>query len=262
MEIAKEASKIVLPSQVKTETLKNPESMVIYGLPKSGKTTAVAGLPNCLILDTENGTGFIDGAFVMNMPQDVGPVSKFKWLRDVAAQIKAAEKPYDYVVIDTLTELDALAEWVGTWNYMNSTQGKKFNRDDRSGEMLKPTDPNYESVLTLGQGYGYRYSREAILSIFDSLKGLGKICTIFICHVSDKMISKNGSDEVMVKDLALVGKVKDIIPRNVDAVANIYNEDGQIMISFVGSEDKVGGVRAKHLRGYSGKLNWDEIFIK
>ena len=254
--------KIELPKEVKKDVLKNPQSMVVYGLPKAGKTTALSQLPNCLIIDTEKGTGFIEGAYVMNMPQDMGPVSKFRWLKEVAAQINEEGHPYDYVCIDTLTELDVLAEWVGTFNYMNSSQGKKFNRDDKTGEVFKPTDPNYESVLTLGQGYGYRYSREAILDIFETLKGLGKVCTIFVCHVTDKMISKNGSEEVMVKDLALVGKVKDIIPRNVDAVANIYNEDGDIMISFAGSESKVGGVRAKHLIGYSGKLNWDKIFIK
>lgn len=252
----------ILPTTPKSEVSVNPDSMIIYGLPKSGKTTELSKLPNNLIIDTEKGTKFIEGAYVMEIPQDIGPVAKFNWLKQVAKEIRKQGNPYDYVTIDTFSELDILSEWVGTFNYMNSIAGKNFNRDPKTGETYKPSNPNYESVLSLAQGYGYRYTREAILDIFNELKGLGKICTIFVCHVADKMISKNGTEEVMVKDLALTGKVKDILPRNVDAIANLYNKDGKTHISFVGSETKVGGVRSKHLIGFEGVLNWDEIFIK
>lgn len=254
-------SEIKLPTQVKTEVAKNARQLILYGLPKSGKTTALSKLDNCLIIDTENGTDFIEGAYVMKLPENLGAVGKFKWLKDVAAEIKKQGKPYSYVVIDTLSELDSLAEHVGTYVYCNSPQGKKFNRDDK-GVIMKPDNPNYESVVTLPNGFGYKWSRDAILDIFDTLKDLGSVCTIFVCHVADKMVSRNGTSEVMVKDLALVGKTKDILPRTVDAIANLYNEDGKTMISFVGSEHKVGGVRAKHLVGFQGELSWDKIFIK
>jgi hypothetical protein len=188
-------------------------------------------------------------------------VSKFKWLKALAEEIKKQGKPYDYVVIDTLSQLDMDAEWVGTWDYMNSIQGKKFNRH-ADGTMMKPSDTDYESVLSLANGYGYRYTRAAIMDIFEHLKDLGKICTIFISHVADKMVAKHGtSEEVMTKDLALVGKTRDIIPRLVDATANVWNEEGQFMISFKGDSSKVGGVRATHLLGYTGPLKWDAIFL-
>lgn len=255
-----EAKPSLLPSKPKEGVAKNIRDLVIYGLPKVGKTTALSKLPNCLIIDTEKGTDFIEGPFVASFPPGIGPGAKWIWLKDLAEEIKANGNPYDYVVVDTFSELDELAEWIGTFNYMNSSQGKKFNRDDE-GALIKRTDPRFESVLTLGNGYGYRYTREAILDMFDTLKGLGKIATIFVCHVTDKMISKNGSSEVNVKDLALVGKVRDIIPRKVDAIASLYQENGELMISFVGSETKVGGVRAKHLTGYEGALDWKKIFI-
>jgi AAA domain len=255
----KEKESLVLPQKASKPEAVNLRTMIISGLPKSGKTTAVAKLPNSLIIDTENGTDFVE-CMKLKFPEGVGPVGKFKWLREVAAKIKEEGRPYDYVIVDTLSELDVLAEWEGTWKYMNSMQGKAFNRDG-NGNHLKPSDPNYESVLTLGQGYGYRYTREAILGIFDTLKDLGKICTIFICHVADKMISKGASEEVMVKDLALVGKTRDILPRTVDATATVWNDEGKMMISFKGNERKIGGVRAKHLVGYEGELIWDKIFI-
>lgn len=257
-----QSSSIVLPTVPKKGVSKNLKNLVLYGLPKAGKTTALTQLPNCLIIDTEEGTEFVEGAFVMKFPEGLGPLGKFRFLKELAEEIKKQGKPYDYVCIDTFSELDELAEWVGTANYMNSPQGKKFNREEDGVTPIRKTDPRFESVLTLGNGYGYRYTREAILDIFDTLKDLGKICTILVCHVTDKMITKNGSSEVSVKDLALVGKVKDIIPRKVDAIASLYNENGKAMISFVGSEFKVGGVRAAHLRGFEGELDWNKIFIK
>lgn len=252
--------KIVLPTSPQKAKSVNSRTMVIYGKPKSGKTTAVSQLKNALIVDVEKGSAFIEG-MIVSPPDEVGPVSKFKWLTDLSKTIKEAGKPYDYVIIDTLSQLDTDAEWVGTWNYMNSIAGKNFNRD-ANGAMLKPTDTNYESVLSLAHGYGYRYTRDAVMDIYETLKDLGKVCTIFICHVSDKMIAEKNGEQVMIKDLALVGKTRDVIPRLVDSIANVWNEDGQMMISFVGNHEKIGGVRAKHLLGYNGPLEWDKIFIK
>lgn len=252
-------NKIELPFEIRKATSVNPQSLCIYGKPKVGKTTALATLPNCLLVDTEKGAAFVDG-MIMAPPEGLGPVGIRTWLKELAKTIKDAGKPYDYVAIDTLSQLDVLSEWWGTFDYMNSISGKKFNRD-ANGAMLKPSHPEYESVLTLGNGYGYRYTRDAFMGIFDELKGLGKICTIFVCHVADKMIANKAGEEVMVKDIALTGKLRDMLPRIVDATANVWNEDGKMMISFVGDSERIGGVRGKHLPGYSGILDWNRVFI-
>lgn len=251
---------IVLPTVPQKAKSVNPKSMILYGKPKVGKTTVLSQLPNCLIIDVEKGTAFVDGLIVAP-PEELGPVGRFKWLKELAKTIKDADRPYDYVAIDTLSQLDVDAEWVGTYNYMNSNIGKHFNRAS-DGSMLKPDNSNYDSVLTLSNGYGYRYTRDAIMDIYESLKDLGKICTIFVCHVADKMIGEKDGNQIMVKDLALVGKTRDIIPRLCDAIGHVWNQDGKMMISFIGNNDKIGGVRAKHLLGYSGELDWSKIFIK
>lgn len=253
--------KIELPKQETKAERVNPYNMVIYGLPKSGKTTAVVELPNHLLIDYEEGSKFVNGVKIAP-PEGLGPVAKFKWLKDVAAEIRAAGKPYDYVIIDTFSQIDEDSEFTGTFRYMNSVQGKGFNRADKGGVMLKPDDPNYSSVHTLPEGFGYRWSRSEITDMYQTLSGLGKICTIFITHVADKFLaSKSSNTEVVTRTLALTGKVKDIIARKVDCIGYLYNEDGKTMISFKGNEDRIGGIRAKHVVGYEGPLDWSKIFI-
>ncbi len=171
-------------------------SAVLYGLPKSGKTTALSTLPNCLIIDTENGSDKISG-LVKKVPQDKGPVGKMQWLDKFADELIKAGKPYDYVAIDTFSEINEWSEWSGTWKYMNSVQGRSFNREKdtlgmpiKGGTMLKPTDPDYDSVHNIGEGFGYRYSREETLKIFEKYMKVAKKCVFFICHVEDKFIGK------------------------------------------------------------------------
>ena len=39
----------------------NPKTMLLYGAPKVGKTTALSQLEDCLIIDTEGGANMIEG---------------------------------------------------------------------------------------------------------------------------------------------------------------------------------------------------------
>lgn len=249
-----------LPKGLTTPT-KNMESCILFGLPKCGKTTLLSKLPNCLIIDTENGTNKI-AALVKKVPEDRGPVSKMKWLEDFADYLIAQGRPYDYIAVDTLTEVNELAEWSGTYRYMVSAQGQKFNRDEE-GSMLKPASDDYQSVHTLGQGFGYRWSREDTLRVFEKFKRAAKKCVFFVCHVEDKfMATKENTEVVVPKQLALTGKLRDILPRKVDAIGYVYNEDGVIKINFTGNEERVGGSRALHLQGYNDVADWNKIFIE
>ena len=122
-----EKSKIELPTTVRPPKATNLRNLLIYGKEKSGKTTACSQLPNHLIIDVEDGSEFITGN-VIQPPKEMGPVSRSKWLKELAKTIREAGYPYDYVIIDTISQLDVEAELVGTWNYMNSIAGKNFNR--------------------------------------------------------------------------------------------------------------------------------------
>lgn len=259
-------SEIILPVKPREPEI-NASSIILFGKEKCGKTTALSLLPNCLIIDTEKGTRK-SKSLAIEVPEDLGPVGKMQWLEKLADKLIAEGKPYDYVALDTFTEINEWAEWSGTYRYMNSIQGKKFNRvKDKNGNpipggaFLSPDDPDYESVHTVGEGFGYRWSREDTVRMFNKYLNVSKKCTIFVCHVKDKFVGqKDNTDIVLTKQLALTGAVKDILPRKVDAIGYVYNEKGAIKVNFAGTEDKTGGSRAKHLQGYNDVLDWNKIF--
>ena len=254
----------------KALSIPDPEmrSCILYGLPKCGKTTILSKLPGCLIIDTEKGSDKISG-LIKKIPEDKGPYGKIRWLEAFADELIKAGKPYDYVAIDTFTEVNDLAEWSGTFRYMNSIMGGSFNREKdqfgnpiKKGKMLSAADDNYESVHTIGEGYGYRWSREDTMRVFEKYMNVAKKCVFFVCHVEDKYIGQKENIELIIpKQLALTGKIRNILPRKVDAISYVYNEDGVIKANFTGAEDKLGGNRCPHLVGYNDVLDWNKIFL-
>lgn len=246
----------------------NPSSMILFGKEKCGKTTALTSLPNCLIIDTEKGTKKAR-ALAMQVPDDKGPVGKMQWLKKLAQKLIDDGRKYDYVAIDTLSEINQWAEWSGTYRYMNSAQGKKFNRvKDKhglpvpGGDFLDPESDDYESVHNLGEGYGYRWSRDEVIKVFELFQNTAKKCVIFVCHIEDKFVGqKDATDGVAPKQLALTGALRNILPRKVDAIGYVYNDKGTIKVNFTGTEERIGGTRAKHLQGYNDILDWKKIFI-
>jgi hypothetical protein len=256
-----------LPIELSIPT-QDMQTAILYGLPKCGKTTILSKLPNCLIIDTENGSDKISG-LIKKVPNDLGPVSKMRWLEKFADELIKAGKPYDYVALDSFSEINDWAEWSGTYRYMNSITGSSFNREldqmgrpIKKGPMLTPDDDNYESVHNIGEGYGYRWSREDTLRMYEKFSRVAKKCVFYVCHVEDKyMGQKESVDMVIPKQLALTGKLRNILPRKVDAIGYIYNEEGVIKVNFTGNEERVGGNRCEHLRGYNDVLDWSKIFL-
>ncbi len=51
---------ITLPLEKTTSALKSPRKLVLYSPPKTGKTTLVSQLEDCLLLDLEDGSDFVN----------------------------------------------------------------------------------------------------------------------------------------------------------------------------------------------------------
>lgn len=116
-----------LPRKVTKSVAKNPKKMLIIAPPKRGKTTLIAGLPGCLIIDMDKGgADYVDG-----MKVRVDTLDEFV---DVAKSIKAEnekeKKPiYEYIALDTVTAMEDLAKELALKMYKNSPIGKGFDGD-------------------------------------------------------------------------------------------------------------------------------------
>jgi Cdc6-like AAA superfamily ATPase len=248
---------IQLPTEVVKVTNHNPKELIVYGSPKVGKTGALAQLPNNLIIDLEKGSSQVEALKLQ--------ANNFVELEEIGKTIMAKKQelggkyPYDYVTIDTITELESWCEPLATVLYKDSTIGRSFNGN---------------SVLELPNGGGYFWLRKAYVSWLNRLKTLAPT-VIFVAHLKDKLLTKSGKD-VSAKDLDLTGKIKNITCKDTDAIGYIYRDpedSSKARISFTHKEELLCGSRCKHLigqdfvitetddKGEIVKSHWDKIFI-
>lgn len=273
-----------------------PDTLLFSAKPKIGKTTQISKLKNNLIISLEvNGTDFLPkeidtidcsqilsaskGDITALLTKDIktkaldlagisNPADRIKALRLILRALVSLGKPYDFVSIDTITQADIDAEWAGTEEYMDSLQGKSFNREQIQGKpstswpRLTYGDTGYQSVIEIGQN-GWRWSRGVMVDLLTLSREAAKICTIYVSHIKDKLLSKGDKGEVFVKDIALTGAVADIYARNVSAIGSVWMDydKEKLMISFKGNEEKTGGNRGE-IGSYEGEFDWEKIFGK
>ena len=127
---------IELPkTKIPAET-QDPKYLILFGLPKVGKTTVLASLENNLILDFENGSSYVDALKVK--------INSLKDLNEVCKAIKDAGKPYKFITIDTITAVEEMAKPLAIKLYQNSPM---FS--DRYADVKNPAE------LPNGSGYTF-----------------------------------------------------------------------------------------------------------
>ena len=237
---------IVLPTSKVKASQVNPKRLLIYSKPKTGKTTAFAGLENNLILDLENGSDYVDALKIK--------INNLQELLDAGKAIKEAGKPYKYVTIDTVTALESMIQPLAIKLYRATPMGKSFNGD---------------TVSTLPNGAGYLYIREAFFQVLDFIDTLAPHI-ILSGHIKDKVVDDKG-EMVMSANIDLTGKIKSLICANADAIGYMYRKGNKTILSFKTNEEVTCGARPEHLRNQeivitdseSGvlKTSWDKVFI-
>jgi hypothetical protein len=242
---------IELPTtKVKAET-KSPERLIIFSAPKAGKTTILSQLENNLIIDLEDGTKYVD-AFKVK-------ASSLADLKEIATAISEANKKagkfvYKYGTIDTVTALEDMVMPLAVKLYQQTAMGSKF------------TGTN---ILTLPNGAGYLYMRNAFEMIVKEFEGLFERL-ILVGHLKEKFIQK-ADKEVEAKAIDLTGKLSSITSSKADAIGYLYRQGKEVRINFTSSEGVICGARPEHLRGQDiviseeidGKIltHWDRIFV-
>lgn len=242
---------LTLPTSKVPATSTNPSFLILYGRPKSGKTSSLAQLDNNLIIDLEGGSLFIDAMAVQaRSVNDLGEIAQA--IR--AKNTEVGHKFYKHITIDNATRLEEICLPYAGSLYRQTPMGKNW----------KGTD-----VRLLPNGSGYMYIRQAVRKVIDMFK---ELCDEFILvgHVKDVQIEQNG-EELSEMALDLVGKLSSIICGEADAVGYVYRKGNETHISFKGGDGTIKEARAPHLRGQdiiiatgnedgSITTNWEKVY--
>jgi hypothetical protein len=221
--------KIELPLKPVKATTQSPKQLIIFSKPKVGKTTLLAGLENCLILDFENGSDYIEA-----LKMKVDSVEK---LRAIGKAIKEAEYPYKYIAIDTVTALEEFCIAYAEDLYSKSSMGKNWFTEGK---------PKYGTIINMPQGAGYQWLRTAYVKVIDYIKTLAPRI-ILMGHVKDTLLEKAGN-EFTSMDLDLTGKIKRITASGSDAIGYLYRKGNKNILSFKTNDEISCGARPEHLR--------------
>ena len=238
---------IILPTKKEKPTRFNPKRLIIYSKPKTGKTSAFAGLDDNLIIDLENGADYVEALKIK--------VTSLQELLEAGKAIKDADKPYKYVTIDTVTALEDMVMPLAIKLYRQTSMGKNYDGDN---------------VLSLPHGAGYLYLRQAFFQVLDFIDTLAPHI-ILSGHIKDKQVDDKG-EMVLAANIDLTGKIKSLICANADAIGYMFRKGNKTILSFKTSEEVTCGARPEHLRNEEivvsemnekGELefHWDKIYV-
>lgn len=253
---------VELPTKASEATRLNPKRIILFSQPKTGKSEALSRLENNLILDLEDGSGFI-GGLKMNVlelasKEKVSPLRALKMVIDSIKEsnTKKGDYTYKYISIDTVSALED--------NY-GLELALKLYKDTPMGRNFQGTD-----VRTLPNGAGYGPLRTAVKMILDEIEAL---CDVLIIsgHTKDKVVDQEGK-EMTQRGLDLAGKLASIVCSESDAIAYLYRKDNQTIANFKPSESLTVGARPLHLKNKQIVLlesddngtitsHWDKIFV-
>lgn len=241
---------ITLPTERRKAQTYNPRLLVLFGRPKSGKSSAVASLDNNLIIDLEDGYRSLE---VMSI--DARSVADIFAIRaKINEEIKkTGKRPYRFITIDNATRLEEMCLSYAAQLYRNTQMGAKWGlKRDRNGNLIlvdgKPVPDPKADVRQLPNGGGYLYLRNALKEVIHMF--MPPLCEtlILVCHVKDRQVNLNNQESTEYS-VDLAGKLADIICGEADAIGFIYREKNKTIVSFAGGDGTLREARPAHLRG-------------
>jgi hypothetical protein len=203
------------------------DTFLIFGPPKTGKTTLALSFPNALVIDCERGCRKYGGRIVdlLAHSEDEGK-PPIEGLREIFRALKS-DCPFDTIVIDTV---DALSRWfeastVRSLNVKHRRDGKK----DKTGRVRHP----YTSIGDPEYGLGYSDHRNNVMAVLEGFQSLGKML-VLVCH-SKTMITEELGEQAKVIDLP--GKLGHLVPAMADHLGTtLFDKDLGAVVEFSGYE--------------------------
>jgi len=130
---------IKLPTSKVPPEASSPRNLIIFSKPKTGKTTLLSQLDDCLILDLEKGSKYLEA-----MKVEAGSIDEIK---HIGKAIKEAGNPYKYIAVDTITALEEMCIPYAEELYMKTPMGKNWPTDGKV---------KYGTIIGLPNGAGYQ----------------------------------------------------------------------------------------------------------
>ena len=218
-----------LPTSRVPASRKSPRLLTLFGQSKVGKTTTLADLDNCLIIDTEQGTAMVDA-----MKVNVDNLQEFM---NVVKAVKTGATTYDYIAIDTL---DNIVVWME--DFVCQQEGVK-------------------TIGDLEFGKGYSIVRTNVMKIIDQLKPLAAKGLILIGHRKKTLIASESDIKVNTSSLDIGGKLKNFIMADSDAIGYVFRDEEGLKVSFMADDETEAGARCEHLRGQVLDFKWTNIYV-
>jgi hypothetical protein len=251
--MSEDTQELILPMGKSMAEIKSPKNLIIFSKPKVGKTTLLASLDNCLLVDLEDGSDYVSAMKVKARSIDD--------IKKIGKAIKDAEYPYKYVALDTITALEEMCVPLAEEMYSKSSMGKNWFTEGK---------PKYGTILNMPNGAGYPWLREAFTKVIDFVKTWAPRI-ILVGHVKDIVLEKNGA-EFNALDLDLTGKLKRITSSQSDAIGYLYRKGSKNMLSFKTTDEISCGARPEHLRNKeivlselndddTISINWNNVYI-
>lgn len=197
--------------------------ILVYGLPKCGKTTFVSKFPNHLICAFEPGTNALQGAMV-------APMSSWADFKGIVAQLKQPQNKEKFATIGIDTA-------------------------DKAWDMCEKAICAQEGVSQLGDipwGKGYDLCKKEFANTFDQIARLG-YGIIFVSHSTEKKFKDEKGEDYISLAPALAQRPYDIVNKMVDIIGYIRvkknPQTGQSVqkIFFRGDDNFLAGSRYKYI---------------
>lgn len=217
------------------------------GLPKIGKTTIAAQLPNSLIVTFEKGTKYISHPSVA----EVSNVPDLRILLKEVQTIQSSDKPFDFCVLDTVSTLERI-----------------LNLDIAS-------EHGVTSIEEMAYGAGYGALRSKLLTVIGHFERMFKHLVI-LGHLKKKFIERTNGKLNTEFEVELTGKLAPIFMAEMDTIGLLFREGGEVYCRFLeASEDNqvIIGSRLNRLDGETIQMtngvtkeglhiaDWSKIFV-
>ena len=215
---------INLPTSPVPKVTQDTKNLIIYGMPKIGKTTTLSTLQDNLIIDFEDGSDYVEALKVK--------VHNLNEFGELCKALQESPHKYKFITIDTVTALEEFVKPLALNMYKKTPAGANYNGD----------------ILNAPMGIGYSYIRQAIEFIIEKLSA-NTTNIILVGHVKDKTITSNEGKEVgSVKDFDLTGKAARILAAKSDAIGFVFrDENSNLCINFETNGIASAGARPAHL---------------